>query len=385
MAQFRSVDSRGQMILMGALVLAVLFVGLALVLNSAIYTENISTRDVGGSAEAFSEDPPTEERLFRSLSQANYHSETADYDDRLSVVEANVSTWGTQQSSQSARSGRVRSSDIGASTEGTRITQSEHGEFMPADENLVDALLGTELDPLGLTGRTSWLTAKDVESRAFEATVEKESLKQVDSLQLGDLINWILDGNDPFSVVFEDDETLWNVYLVEYDDGNGDTEVAAVVTEDDGDEEMVGTCLLEGETATINFGSNDLRTDEERVSCPALSFTDDLDRHNIYFTGGTNAEGTYQFIIDKDEETFNSEINEEYSNLIDDLLGLIDCVLNPLDPLCLFEDSSPEVYSEDPDDEPYTTSGVYSVSVEFTYVDDRMTYKRNVTVAPEER
>ncbi|MCY4732323.1 hypothetical protein KY092_17355 [Natronomonas gomsonensis] len=46
------------MILITGLLLAVLLVGLALVVNSAIYTENLSTREVEGSSQALADDPP---------------------------------------------------------------------------------------------------------------------------------------------------------------------------------------------------------------------------------------------------------------------------------------------------------------------------------------
>ena len=46
---------RGQMLLIGSLIVATSFVGLALVVNGAIYTENLSTRETSGEAERVAE------------------------------------------------------------------------------------------------------------------------------------------------------------------------------------------------------------------------------------------------------------------------------------------------------------------------------------------
>ena len=56
-------DESGQIIIIAALLLAIIFVGLALVLNSAIYTENMARRGDTSTAEAMSTESVTEERL----------------------------------------------------------------------------------------------------------------------------------------------------------------------------------------------------------------------------------------------------------------------------------------------------------------------------------
>ncbi|MEF8915569.1 MAG: hypothetical protein V5A17_13145, partial [Natronomonas sp.] len=50
----RPADERGQLLIITALALAIILVGLALVRNSAIYTENLSTRQRTDSVEVTS-------------------------------------------------------------------------------------------------------------------------------------------------------------------------------------------------------------------------------------------------------------------------------------------------------------------------------------------
>lgn len=406
---------RGQMILVAGLLLAVLLVGLALVVNSAIYTENLSTREVEGSSEALADDPPTTERLTRSMREANYNSDTASYTERRSTIRQNVSSWNQQQAVSSARKGRLASSEVAAMQNGTRISQDTTREFMPAEEGLVENVTyestNYRLDPLGISDRTNWLLAPDVQHRSFETTVQRDSLKTVDQSALGDLadlVDELLTGSDVFWVEFEDDETTWRTYVVEVEDTD---EVATIVTEvesengildDVDDERLVGHCRISGESATVVFGANELRSSGTTVDCPELSFTNELSRHDIYYVGGDEVQGTYDLVVDKQESDLRTSVESEYETLIDDFLnhiadeeddGLIGDLLDIVDdlsgPLTNLIDEPSEITSgdvlkDDPSDgEPYTTTAVYDTSVEMTYQTDRMRFTRNLTVAPE--
>jgi|GEM_PF-4655457 len=369
------------MILITGLLLAVLLVGLALVVNSAIYTENLSTREVEGSSQALADDPPTTERLTRSMREANYNSDTASYVERRSAIRQNVSTWNQHQMASSVRNGRLASSEVAAMQNGTRVIQSDTNDFMPAGDDLDQALLDTTLDPFGITGRTSWLVVPDGNTRAFNMTVEKDSLTTVDGSLLDDLtnlLNAILTGNDVFWVQFDDGSSVWRVYLVEAEDDSGEDKITAVITEDDGSETVVGVCQINGGQANIRFGENELASGEDTQSCSALSFTEEISTHDMYFVGGDNARGTYQVIVNDHVDDFSNKIENEYDDFIGDLLDSLTCWTG------LLGSCDDDVFGSSPiDDGPYTTTAVYDTSVETTYQTDRMRFTRNLTVAPE--
>jgi hypothetical protein len=387
---------RGQLLIITALLLAILFVGLALILNSGIYTENLSTRETTSSLEPFTDDPATEARLIESLAAANYYNETADFEDRRSMVAENVTEWSNRQASQHAKEGQAYATELSASTEGTRLTQNNSGEFMPANEGLLDNVtsLGTtyRIDPLGLRDRTNWLVASDVHHRGFEMTVNRESLKTVDQGNLGDLVDLmdqLLTGSDAFWIELDDGETTWRVYLVEVADQN---EVAAITTEvkdeggllDCGDEELVGSCRITGDTVTVRLSANELRSSDSTQECDSLSVTNNLGRHDIYYVGADEATGNYSLIVDKSDSELRSDMEDRYDTILNSLFGsLTDTILSLLG---IGELTDEDLYYEDPaNGSPYTTEAVYSISVERTYVTDRMTYTRNTTIAPAAR
>ncbi|MFT4884339.1 MAG: hypothetical protein ACI8U4_001854, partial [Natronomonas sp.] len=332
----------------------------------------------------------------------NDHNETADYSKRLTIVEANVSTWGHRQSERHARSGHVFTSDVATNTEGVRVTQKNESAFLPAENGLMDEYEEDNetyiLDPLGLGDRTNWLVAPNVSTRAFEMTVQRDSLaKDQQSLldDLEDLGDTILTGSNEFWVQIEGDNTTKRVYLVN-DTSNGT--VSAVITEIDGtNETLVGTCRVDGggDEATVRISAAEMESNGKTEPCPELSTGEGP--KDIYYVGGDEVKGTYQLIADKPEDVFRNDIEQLYITYLeqletelenDDDISLLDPLFGGiLDDLVDDPDSfvTQDAYDESPNGEPYTTTAVYSVSIELTYRDDRMTHTRNVTLAPVER
>jgi len=370
---------RAQLIVIAGLLLAVLFVGLAVVVNSAIYTENVSTRESTSSANVIADDTESLERIKESLSHANYHSNTAAFSERQGIVEDDLSEWDAHMGSGSARTGQAVGYENAGMTEGVRVSQDERGDFMPSGEDLVEGLLDETLDPFGIGERTQWLVVPNATTRAFGMTVERDSLAQTRQGLLDDiddLSNEILTGSSEFWVQIDDGEETWRVYLV--DDVDNET-VAAVATEIDGNnEEIIETCHVPGggDTATVRITTAEMESDGTTTPCLALENISDSP-HDVYYIGADEVEGTYQIIIDKDEEMFRDDIDEKYDeNLLEDILDSVGCTL--------FESCDDTVFEENPNNgHPYTTSAVYDVSVNATYVDDRIQHSRTVEIAPD--
>lgn len=118
-------DDRGQIILVAAVVLAVTFVGLALVVNSAIFSENLATRgDVPGSSEALDYRYEVEQGVGEIMETVNANETAGETELRNSVQ--NISAQG---GFQQARSGRVVEVSYVDEEDGIRLAQDAPGEL----------------------------------------------------------------------------------------------------------------------------------------------------------------------------------------------------------------------------------------------------------------
>jgi hypothetical protein len=371
---------RGQILLISGLLLAVLFVGLAVVVNSAVYAENQATREVTRSSEPLADHPVTQERVSQAVHDVNLDNDTARYGPRHEKLADNVSDWDSRMQGKEAANGALFGAAKVNGTNGTRISQEVNQQFRPSgDEYWTEDLLGSPLDPLGAFDRMSWLVAPGVRSRGYEATVNRTALKDTTNT-LSDVVDWVLNGNDAFGIVFDNGAKYRTVYMVEVDQGDdNENDIAAVVSEENtsvaDQEDYVGHCRVEAPNATIRLDDNELEGNGTTVDCPVLSFTEDLGRHDIYYVGANNVKGTYDLIVDKNKSTFDAEIADKYDeDFLEDVLGLT-CLLN------IFDTCGDTTVYEDPGNgHPYTTWAIWNSTAELTYQDDRVRYSRNVTV-----
>lgn len=365
-------EERGQVMVIGALLIAVLFVGLAIVLNGAIYTENLATQEATSTSDAVDFASNTEERLSLAAGNANWNEDDLSYQERQDKVHTSVEQWDARAGRESAVRARSASIQVGGMTEGVRVSQHTPGDFMPADDSLDEYLLDTTIDPLGLGDRTNWIIAPDVHTRDLNVTVRRDELKGVDQSFLenvGDLLNELLTGSDAFWIQIDDGETTWRVYLFEINDTG---EIATVVTTDN-ETDPDSVCRVTGDWATIDFENGELRGDTIS-DCPALSFYDDLGAHNMYWVGGDEVHGTYHFIADDSQSEFRENLESEYESFVE---GLFNDLLDALS----LSDFVRDLLGEDGSPEPFTTSAIYNTSLSFTYDDGDIRYERDITVS----
>jgi hypothetical protein len=124
-------DDRGQLIVIIALVLGMTFVILALVLNAAIFTENLATRETvnseGATEYASSIEPAVEsdyERTNENATRKAVHAATT-FNDSLDV-------WADEQADRAAREGAIFTANWTTHV-GWRLDQSTDDSFAPAD------------------------------------------------------------------------------------------------------------------------------------------------------------------------------------------------------------------------------------------------------------
>lgn len=118
-------QDRGQLLLVGALALAVLFVALALLLNTAIYTGNLATRDTGVDATPVIE-YVSESRAAGSAAISSVNERNASSPSELSTsLRETVDDWDRLAAHHRAVGGDVVGVDVASVTNGTRIQQDD--------------------------------------------------------------------------------------------------------------------------------------------------------------------------------------------------------------------------------------------------------------------
>jgi len=136
-------DDRGQIILIAALALAVTFIGLALVVNSAIYTQNLASRgEIAGSNDALEMRAMVETNVGQGVTAANRYNHSSQTALETSLRES-MGTVSTQTERQRVTSGTLVNATLaGSPTYGTRIAQTdtstfESGEATPSADWMV--------------------------------------------------------------------------------------------------------------------------------------------------------------------------------------------------------------------------------------------------------
>ncbi|WP_436932269.1 DUF7261 family protein [Halosimplex halobium] len=250
---------RAQLILVGAFALAVIFVALALVMNAAIYTENLATRsESAGTADAHAFERATTtaaEKAFRYAHEVNA-SDPSDH----AALERNVTqamhAYHNVTRTQQATGGQLVDVTVASTPAGANITETN-----------------TVFESPG--GAPDWTVASDVTgTRSFRLDVEDWNGGPDDEL-------WVVAG----------DANDW--YLnVSYD----------------GSEWEVGVNESETYTACTTTGASDVEIDfsEGTVGgdeCAALNLGDLGGSYDLKIRNGSVADGDYTVIVDGDPGT----------------------------------------------------------------------------------
>ncbi|PSQ32508.1 hypothetical protein BRD11_06770, partial [Halobacteriales archaeon SW_12_69_24] len=128
----RDDGDRGQLLVIIALVLGTVFVALAVVVNGAIFTENLATRETvdSGRATAFTGDVERAIEVRYDRTNANGSNTVAD---ARSMFDDDVEAWADQRSSVAATEGGFFDATWTTHV-GWRLEQSTDDSFAPADD-----------------------------------------------------------------------------------------------------------------------------------------------------------------------------------------------------------------------------------------------------------
>ena len=262
------VDDRGQLMLVGALTLAVMLVALAVLLNAAIYTGNVATRDAGpGTAEVIEyEDEATSmaRQVIQSMDDSDYPTLRGNFTDA-------VDGWSEATSAHSSVGLADASLEpVGDPDPGTEIRQSTSRNVTSASE------------------AANWTVANDTAVRAFRMNLSQDSLATP---------------NNVFTDLLTDESPGY--YYAEFDDGSSVYRVQVRGTDD-------GDAIVRVLNGADNQVGSDCETTEDRVlvdvtgatvggdACPALGTVfDNLgDTYTLSYRNSENAKGTYSMVVD---------------------------------------------------------------------------------------
>ena len=341
MADLTEGDGRGQIILIAAFALAVTFVALALIVNSAIFTENLASRgETAGGDGALAARAMVEDSVGTSVRSANRYNTTTG--DRRDAIERSTGRLSRQIERQQVTTGGL----LNVSTPhnyhtGSRVAMNDSGGgYFTAD---------------GLSsGTADWQLVSRVEensqphaTRAFELDVRKGGgiLSSTDGLAFSNRFAVVLNNTGSPS-------RTWRVAL--WRDAT-DAEEIHVRTELPGGttKECVKTVPAEEFTVSLTDGT------VASQPCTALGYDQSSETYygygagistpyNVSFENGDTVRGNYSFVVANSPDTATLAA------------------------------------SPGPGPTPYMTDAVYAADVEFTYVNANINYTADVRVAPGE-
>ena len=141
-------DRRGQLLLVTGLVLALVFIGLALVINSAIFTENLASRgEIAGSDGALSARAAVETNAEKAIERANYYNKSDSESETVDTFNRSLRNVSTQSEYVAATSGTLLNATYVGHRFGTRVNgtidRSEDNYTIVEDVERVPGANGT--------------------------------------------------------------------------------------------------------------------------------------------------------------------------------------------------------------------------------------------------
>jgi hypothetical protein len=404
MGASHTVRERGQLILVGALSLAIVLVGLALVLNSAIYAENFATRANQGEAGRITQ--LEQEAVQGAGASMQHHHHDADshasYTNLVNNFEASVDEWADMVVQDSARRGQyVDATTTGTYTNGTRIAQDDGSTFEPKES---DAIL--EVDLLSsLTGSLTteyWAVTPDASQvRDFSMTVDHDrlgddgaSLLELEASVAGQfladleldadgelgLVNALSLSDAPFTVVYDvnDDNDIDHSIAI-YPANEDDVNVTYHRHDGSG---VTRTCTVEDADSTFTIDvSNGWVEGGDGACSEVFAFQSEIsDPYQLLFVSGDQIAGDYELIVDDPNQEFEDDYDD--LDLLDlSLFGLFGGTPDFGDYYDDHTDGHGSSYSPS---SPYVEPALYSAEIRVRYQTDATSYNGTRTVAPNE-
>lgn len=264
---------RGQLFIVGALALSVILVALAVLLNTAIYTGNVATRDTGvETATVVEYESEATSVATRTLHHANYHNNSS-YEALHDRFTTGVARWDRTAGQHVAIGGGDGYLNV-STTNGTRIVQDSQRTFTNAG------------------GSDDWELGDDVHVRNFTVAVDESTLPTRADADDVDEVDDFTGSGDFYVEIHDVDEENWQVYVYYY---SAVDEVRVTVI--DSGSSLEGTCSTSTTDPTVDLTNASL----DGSRCDALTFWSAADEsYEIDYENAGTVEGTYSLVVDKD-------------------------------------------------------------------------------------
>ena len=256
---------RGQLIILTGLIVAVTMGAMVLLLNTAIYTENLASRGADESGREAVEYRATVVDGVGELIDEENSREHGSYSDVRTNVEAGIDVYDNLTARSYATGGTIVYVNQSASsmtvTEGKLVRQSNARQFQNESGALNDWRLASGVD--------------DDEIRDFRVTVNRADLNSGDA--------------DAFNVRLDDGSDTWQAFI--YDKGGSEV---AVSTSLDG-APTTEVCSVAGSRAKVDLTRGTLNGEP----CPGLDWAEGLTSdYDVGYRNGENATGTFNVTVE---------------------------------------------------------------------------------------
>ncbi|PSQ40427.1 hypothetical protein BRD14_08600 [Halobacteriales archaeon SW_5_68_122] len=271
-------SDRGQMLVIMGLLIAVMLVALALVLNAAIFTENLSTRETTDSEE------PSSYAADTGSTVADVYNRTNDNDTRKAVYaktsfNESLETWADSRSDTAAENGALFEADW-TTHAGWRLEQDENRSFTPANND----------------SATAWTVADGVQNiSAFELNVNRTKL--YDNADTGAFRLNISDGTTDWKLYVYQNSTTGKINVSKGNPTNSSSE----------------KCSQTADRAVIDLRNENLTNNS---TCDALNFSSAVSGplviryENVNVSGDERVNGTYTLVVNGSDAVDTARFND---------------------------------------------------------------------------
>lgn len=280
-------DDRGQLLLVGAFVLAILLVALAVVLNAAVYTETLAARgtdrvDVSDTVQYRAD---TERALTGLVASVNENTTTS-RDDTAATLRAGVADWDAVSARQQAATGRATSVTVESVTVQTNVSQTNDSLSFTNDSSAAN---WTAVENVTDTGSfTLSVVSTDTEIPPANAT----DLATLESRA--------------FHVEVTNSTTTWQVFVFR----SSSNLTVAVASSGSFEPDTYTTSYVGGDPVELDFTNASI----DGESAPSLAFYENVSGpSSIALSNGANATGNYTLLVAGDVVS-----PDDYSNPPDD-------------------------------------------------------------------